>query len=42
MLLVTTWAPLLRTDINQAHQPAYSQKAGLILKALRIRKVTEI
>lgn len=37
MLLVATWAPLSRTDINQAHQPN-SQKARLILKAPSIRK----
>lgn len=41
MLLVTTRAPLLGTDINQAHQPTNSQKAKVSLKALSIRKRTE-
>lgn len=41
MLLVTTWAPLSRIDINQAHQSPNSQKARLVLKALSIRKRTE-
>lgn len=41
MLLVTTWLTLLRIDITQAHKPASSQKAGLVLKASSIRKRTE-